>query len=319
LREIHLAGAFSVEDILAYNLSHRTDAAYPKIFPFWQLCPGAVIRRAGQAPASREAILVVINLDASVWSEIKDALCFFGRRILIQTEARINYEAAYEQVDEFDVFVNFDSSYASHPGFLQAYVPYLPHRPFAKRDARGLKAMKNQWVFSRSVFMDAYLLRFLPRHRKASMIATLHPQSHYQIRLEAVRRLAGQVDVYGGAWPKDLPGWRGMCGDKLAVSSRYRYALVMENQRQPGYITEKLLDAFAAGAVPIYWGAPDVASLPGADAIIPFGGDEFQVDRVIRDNADYRKRRKSLLANRKALFDVFSLDRYTAILGKALG
>jgi hypothetical protein len=253
-----------------------------------------------------------------VWNEFKDTLPFYGKKVLLQTEAYINYEMAYEQASRFDVFVNFDSTYASHPGFIQTYVPYIPYLPFHSRDARGLKAMREQWRSSGRVFVDAYLLRFLPRHRKASFIITLHTQSHYQIRLRIARQWTEQVDVFGGAWPKDLPSWHGRCGDKIAVASRYRFALVMENQRQPGYITEKLLDAFAAGAVPIYWGAPDVSLLPGADAIVPFTEEDFPVGQVIADNERYKTCRKALLANRKALFDIFSPERYIDKLTQAL-
>lgn len=38
----------------------------------------------------------------------------------------------------------------------------------------------------------------------------------------------------------------------------YRFSLVIENSREPGYFTEKLIDALLCRTVPIYWGAPDV-------------------------------------------------------------
>lgn len=318
MKEIYLAGAFYIDETLNYNLTRQFSVPFQTFFPFFQICPGAVIRQAGQAPASRDSALVVINLTDKVWNEIKDTLPFYGRTVLLQTEAYINYEVAYEQASRFDVFVNFDSTYASHPGFLHAYAPYIPYLPFSVRDARGLVAMRDQWRYSGRVFLDAYIFRFLPRHRKASFIITLRSQQHYQVRLRVARRWTEQVDVFGGAWPKDLPSWHGRCGDKIAVASRYRYALVMESQRQPGYVTEKLLDAFAAGAVPIYWGAPDVSLLPGASAIVPFTDENFPVGQVIADDAGYQTRRKALLASRKALFDVFSPKRYIQVLTHAL-
>ncbi len=39
---------------------------------------------------------------------------------------------------------------------------------------------------------------------------------------------------------------------------QYRFCLAYENQADPGYTTEKLLHAKAAGCVPIYWGDPKV-------------------------------------------------------------
>lgn len=44
--------------------------------------------------------------------------------------------------------------------------------------------------------------------------------------------------------------------DKLAFQRRHKFVIAYENASYPGYFTEKLLDAFAAHAVPIYWGDP---------------------------------------------------------------
>jgi len=47
--------------------------------------------------------------------------------------------------------------------------------------------------------------------------------------------------------------------DKTAFLQNARFGLAVENTSRPGYITEKITDVFAAGAIPVYWGAPDVA------------------------------------------------------------
>ena len=44
--------------------------------------------------------------------------------------------------------------------------------------------------------------------------------------------------------------------DKLAFQRKHKFVIACENTSHPGYLTEKLLDAFAAHAVPIYWGDP---------------------------------------------------------------
>ena len=38
----------------------------------------------------------------------------------------------------------------------------------------------------------------------------------------------------------------------------YHFSVVIENSRQPGYFTEKLVDAFLYMTLPIYWGDPDI-------------------------------------------------------------
>ena len=45
---------------------------------------------------------------------------------------------------------------------------------------------------------------------------------------------------------------------KVDFLKNYKFCLAYENESSPGYITEKIFHAKAAGCVPIYWGAPDV-------------------------------------------------------------
>lgn len=45
-------------------------------------------------------------------------------------------------------------------------------------------------------------------------------------------------------------GW----GELAQVYAHYDFAFAMENHQVPGYITEKILNAFRGGAIPIYWG-----------------------------------------------------------------
>ncbi|RMG23521.1 MAG: hypothetical protein D6732_24730, partial [Methanobacteriota archaeon] len=52
--------------------------------------------------------------------------------------------------------------------------------------------------------------------------------------------------------------YRGPCDSKKDVLKNYKYAICFENARYPGLITEKIFDCFAAGTVPIYYGAPNV-------------------------------------------------------------
>lgn len=39
---------------------------------------------------------------------------------------------------------------------------------------------------------------------------------------------------------------------------KYRFALVMENAKTKGYLTEKIANAFLAGSIPIYYGTEEV-------------------------------------------------------------
>ncbi len=91
-------------------------------------------------------------------------------------------------------------------------------------------------------------------------------------RLVTVAKAAGLAVVNGRfprfsglkGWFKSYPQWKGPIGsgyspnsneEKLAIMSKYKYALVIENSID--YMSEKLFDAFFAGCIPIYVG-PDV-------------------------------------------------------------
>lgn len=68
-------------------------------------------------------------------------------------------------------------------------------------------------------------------------------------RLRAVQALStiGQVDVFGKVANRALP-------DKYQTAKNYKFMICFENGIYPGYVTEKLLDAYVCGAIPIYWG-----------------------------------------------------------------
>ena len=61
----------------------------------------------------------------------------------------------------------------------------------------------------------------------------------------------------GGKWRNSFGGRR--VDDKLAFLRTGKFTLACENSAVPDYVTEKIVHAFAARTVPIYWGAPNVS------------------------------------------------------------
>lgn len=60
---------------------------------------------------------------------------------------------------------------------------------------------------------------------------------------------------------------------KSELVGQFRVYLALENFEEPGYVSEKVLDAFSAGAVPVYLGAPDIADIVPATSIIRVSND----------------------------------------------
>ena len=50
--------------------------------------------------------------------------------------------------------------------------------------------------------------------------------------------------------------------------SKYKFALCFENLSFPGYVTEKIVDCFVAGVIPIYLGAPDIEEFVPPESFI---------------------------------------------------
>lgn len=74
--------------------------------------------------------------------------------------------------------------------------------------------------------------------------------------------------------------------DKLAYLRNYKFNICPENVDSPGYVTEKLIEAFAAGTIPIYLGStgylePDVVN-PDAVLLWNLHGDNTQTIQKIR-------------------------------------
>jgi hypothetical protein len=66
------------------------------------------------------------------------------------------------------------------------------------------------------------------------------------------------------------------------IFSEYRYVIAMENVKSPGYITEKILDAFMSGAIPIYYGTTQIFDIFNPKAFIFYDIDNPQkaLDRI---------------------------------------
>lgn len=73
--------------------------------------------------------------------------------------------------------------------------------------------------------------------------------------------------------------------DKIEFQSGYKFVIACENVSSNGYISEKLIDAYASNSVPIYWGSCDVSSIFNPESFIDcsrFGSVEEVMNEVKR-------------------------------------
>lgn len=98
------------------------------------------------------------------------------------------------------------------------------------------------------------------------------------IRQEAFEKLNEYKKVdSGGRFMNNIGG---PVEDKLGFQANYKFALAFENSAHKGYTTEKILQAFASGVVPIYWGDPNVCDYFNREAFINIG-DFTSLDEAI--------------------------------------
>lgn len=79
-------------------------------------------------------------------------------------------------------------------------------------------------------------------------------------RIRFIEAMGKDVDIYGAEpwgvpnkWTV-FPNYCGKTENKQKTLREYNFVIAFENSDYPGYITEKIIDAFRAGTVPLYWG-----------------------------------------------------------------
>lgn len=89
-----------------------------------------------------------------------------------------------------------------------------------------------------------------------------HPDELYSERYKIIKYCDGKdyFELYGRNWEKELfKSYKGTVSFKNTVYNKFRFALCLENMKNVnGYITEKILDCFCAGIVPVYYGAANI-------------------------------------------------------------
>jgi hypothetical protein len=176
--------------------------------------------------------------------------------------------------DHLIVFPTTGLILAPHPG-VRARLALMIAEPRANEPGMARLAALAARRFHRILTCDDVLLAAVPharaftfggcwvpgwqaldvtKDRDLSLIASAKKALEgHRLRHSVAARLAAAgiaADAMGG-------GYRPF-GDKHEGLARYRFSVVIENVRQRGYFTEKLIDAILCRTIPIYWGAPDI-------------------------------------------------------------
>lgn len=145
------------------------------------------------------------------------------------------------------------------------------------------------------------------------------------IRLKIYEALSRYKKVNSGGRFRNNVG--GPVPDKFEFQRKHKFSIAFENGVYDGYATEKIVDAFAAGTVPIYLGDPRIHLDFNENSFINghrFGSLEDIVKRVEQLDNDDEKYLEMLNANpiiedqrsnddlRSFLFNIFDQDKESA-------
>lgn len=144
--------------------------------------------------------------------------------------------------ENFDLYLSFDqTSLEDKTHYLPLWVLNLDW--FGLNSAHGFISKFNrqeELMQSRRVDISTY------QDRDFCCIFANHLNNKRQSAISHLKEL-GKVDIFGAVTRIPVK-------DKFEIAKNYKFILCFENNLYPGYVTEKLLEAYQTTAFPLYWG-----------------------------------------------------------------
>ncbi len=132
-------------------------------------------------------------------------------------------------------------------------------------------------------------------HQKTKSVSMIYSTKKstlgHQFRHAAALRFKHLIDLYGTGTGVRL-------SRKEEGLKKYRFSVVTENCKAENYFTEKLLDCFAVGTIPIYWGCPNIKDFFDPEGILHFTNlKELESILTSLADEDYDRRAKAVKSN----------------------
>lgn len=155
-------------------------------------------------------------------------------------------------IAEFDLCYSFDSDTY---GETNAYLPLILSGLDWFEDGQMAKSLEGK----RAGKIVTPTVAASPRpsnlaDRTDFVCAFIGQPEQTKMRALAALKKFGNVDVYGSAVGRPVP-------DKYSIAQRYKFMLCFENDLYPGYVTEKPLEAWVSGCIPLWRGIDSIGLL----------------------------------------------------------
>lgn len=116
------------------------------------------------------------------------------------------------------------------------------------------------------------------KNKLVSLISSSKSQtSGHRKRLSIMEKYKNEVDLYGRSVN---PIQR-----KEQALDDYMFSIVVENAKYDNFFTEKILDCFAMGTIPVYWGTDTIDTYFNSEGIIKLT-DDFEVSSLSKNLYD---------------------------------
>lgn len=173
-----------------------------------------------------------------------------------------NQKEVYKEVilnyDKFDIILGWHESLHSLPNFK-----FFPITEISQWNLLPEELDINKF----KVYNKSKLISFISSNKNIC--------PGHQLRLECVNEISNlklDVDIFGrGINP--IPS-------KLIGLKDYYYSVTMENDKLPFYFTEKIIDCFLSGTIPIYYGCTNIEKYFNPKGIINFSNKNELVDII---------------------------------------
>ncbi len=122
---------------------------------------------------------------------------------------------------------------------------------------------KCKFCIDNGIWVSDHMIKLHEKTKLASMIYSWKNWSPgHKIRHQVANLVQG-LDLYGS-------GPNNPINFKEEGLKDYYFSITIENSKSKNYFTEKILDCFACGTIPIYWGCPNIGDYFDARGIIMF-------------------------------------------------
>lgn len=177
-----------------------------------------------------------------------------ARLVVVLNEPPFVMPENYDQeiLDHFELVFTYDDDLVDNQKYFKYYTPQP--ESVSNPYARDYSAKK--------------LCTFVGANKSSCVPGELYTERRNAL-LFFEENHAKEFDFYGKSWENcGYASYKGPVPNKLETLSAYRFCICYENGCQNGWISEKIFDAFFAGCVPIYLGAPNITDYIPANTFI---------------------------------------------------